>query len=85
MRMKLSEANVILKVIAKGDTIIDLDDLALSLIQKQKEYIKMLGNEIDSLVWIAHTHGWKSKNIRKGEKLRKEMSILDKQISNHIE
>ncbi len=64
---------------------VDFEDLVLALLQKQKEYIKMLGNEIDSLVPFASTHGWKSENIGKGEKLRKEMKVLDKLISKHIE
>ena len=73
--MKPSEANVILKVIAKGDTIIDIKDLLLALIQKQKEYIKKIGYEIDGLGPFSYT----------GEKLHKEMKVLDKQISKHIE
>ena len=43
------------------------------LIEAQDEYIKLLGNEIDDLIGIAHVHGWKSQRVEQGEVLRKRL------------
>jgi hypothetical protein len=49
------------------------------------EYIKMLGNEIDSLVGLAYMHGWQSKNIQKGIDLRAKIKSLTEQIEAEVD
>ncbi len=50
------------------------------LLVTQAKYIKLLGEEIDSMVPMAHTHGWRSKNYKKGEELRKQILDLQQKL-----
>jgi hypothetical protein len=50
------------------------------LIEKQKEYIELLGKEIDATAVIAYAHGWRSTRYEAGKQLRKEIAELEKQI-----
>jgi hypothetical protein len=45
--------------------------------EKMKEYIELLREELDESVVIAFTHGWRSSNIDKGQKLRDELSAIE--------
>lgn len=47
------------------------------LIKAQREYIELLGDEIDDLVGVAHIHGWKTKRLEQGEKLRNTIKELE--------
>ena len=40
------------------------------LVALQDQYIKLLTEEIDSLVGAASVHGWQSQNVAEGERLR---------------
>ena len=46
------------------------------LIGAYDEYVKLLGKEIDSLIGIAHVHGWQSENHEAGVKLRERLVQL---------
>lgn len=50
------------------------------LIEKQREYIELLGKEINELGVPAYLHGWRSKRYEDGVKIRAEISALEKQI-----
>ncbi len=52
------------------------EDRKDKLIEKLEEYIKMLGEEIDSMIVMASIHGWKSTRGEQGEKLRKEITEI---------
>lgn len=59
------------------------------LITLQREYIKLLGDEINDLISYATVHGWKSSNVEKGNELRAKIAMVEKRdISlndmNHI-
>lgn len=45
------------------------------LINAQQEYINILSDEIDSLVSIAHVHGWRSNNFEKGKAAREKIEM----------
>lgn len=54
--------------------------IACHIKKAYEEYVKMLGEEIDSLVGIAFVHGWKSKNIKRGDELRAKVEKANKLI-----
>lgn len=58
--------------------------LILRYSEKQREYINMLGDEIDGLISLASIHGWKSQNISCGKRLRHEMMEIDIQIKDRF-
>jgi len=43
------------------------------VIELQKEYIKLLGDELDSVVGIAYVHGWRSTRFEEGKRLRERI------------
>jgi len=47
--------------------------------KKLKEYIKLLGEELDELAVLAHTHGWRSTRGEQGLRLRNEIDELEKE------
>ena len=49
---------------------------AFKMIEKQKEYIAVLNEELNGLVGMAVVHGWKSNLVEQGKKLRVEMALL---------
>lgn len=49
------------------------------LIEKLEEYIELLGDELNSTSVLAWLHGWRSKRVEQGEKLREEIEQLKKQ------
>lgn len=51
----------------------ELDRLR-SLIAAQKEYIELLGKELDEVIFIAWTHGWRSKNYELGVAAREKIA-----------
>lgn len=59
-----------LKIIRKQD----------DLVKAYEEYIKLLGEEIDELCNIAFTTGWESTRYSQGEKCRKRINFLQKEI-----
>ncbi len=64
-----------------NDKVVDVDLLVRKLFRLQQNYITMLGEEIDSMSPLAATHGWRSKNIEIGERLRKQMKEVKKELS----
>ena len=46
------------------------------IIKLQDQYIKLLTDEINDMVGIAHTHGWESSRYEVGLNLRNEISRL---------
>lgn len=50
--------------------LLDLVDERDKVISLQKEYIKLLGDELDETVEMAHIHGWKSTRYEEGKRLR---------------
>jgi hypothetical protein len=63
-------------------------DLKVELLTKlalvQEEYIKLLGDELDSIVGLARAHGWESSNVERGTELRQEMSKLKQDIIDEV-
>ena len=51
-------------------------------IEAQKEYIKLLGAELDSTIGLAYSHGWRSTRAEKGKELRKRIKQALKGVSN---
>jgi pyoverdine/dityrosine biosynthesis protein Dit1 len=54
----------------------EIVERAFKMIEKQKEYIALLSEELDGVVVIAAVHGWKSNLVEQGKKLRGEMALL---------
>lgn len=52
---------------------------AFKMIDKQKEYINLLGQELKEACIIAAIHGWRSDRVEKGEDLRNEMFAIHAQ------
>lgn len=52
------------------------------IIEKQDEYIELLGEELDDVVQFASLHGWKSSRYEEGKKLRGELASLKEQDIN---
>lgn len=55
---------------------VEIVERAFKMIEKQKEYIALLNEELNGLVGMASVHGWKSNLVEEGKKLREEMSFL---------
>ena len=49
-------------------------ELLAKLVEKQREYIKLLTDEINDMTGIVSSHGWKSKRVEDGIKLRSEIN-----------
>lgn len=49
---------------------------AFKMIDKQNEYITLLGQELNETSIIAAIHGWRSDKIEQGEDLRNEMYAI---------
>ena len=62
----------------------DISKAKGELIEKQKEYIDLLAKEIDSMLMIAHVHGWKSSNEEEGKTIRKEIRVLEGTILSTV-
>ena len=56
---------------------VEIVERAFKMIEKQKEYISLLNEELNGLVGMASVHGWKSSLVEQGKKLREEMSFLN--------
>lgn len=56
---------------------VEIVERAFKMIEKQKEYIALLNEELNGVVPMAHVHGWKSTLFEQGKKLRDEMDLLD--------
>lgn len=48
------------------------------LIDAYKEYVALLNDEINSLLGVAHVHGWRSQNVEKGKACREKIDRLSK-------
>lgn len=57
---------------------IEIMERAFKMIEKQNEYIALLNEEINGLVGMASVYGWKSNLVKQGEKLRLEISLINK-------
>lgn len=51
--------------------------ILLNIVKKQKEYISLLGEELDELVPLASIHGWNSSRVKTGERIRSEIESLE--------
>jgi hypothetical protein len=69
-------ADDVLNAIEKHDNV-DFQDLCLALIQKQAEYIKFLNFD-------PRIHGYEAKSTGYAKLLRTQISVIDEQISKHI-
>lgn len=45
-----------------------------------EEYIKLLAEEINSLLGLAHVHGWHSNIVEKGKECREKIATLNTEI-----
>ena len=55
---------------------VEIVERAFKMIEKQREYIAVLNEELNGLVGMASVHGWKSNLVEQGKKLRDEMALL---------
>lgn len=55
---------------------VEIVERAFKMIEKQKEYIAVLNEELNGLIGMASVHGWKSNLVEQGKKLRDEMALL---------
>lgn len=55
---------------------VEIVERAFKMIEKQKEYITVLNEELNRLVGMASVHGWKSNLVEQGKKLRDEIALL---------
>ena len=55
---------------------VEIVERAFKMIERQKEYIELLNQELNGLVGVASVHGWKSQLVEEGIKLREEMRLL---------
>lgn len=44
------------------------------LIDSYEDYIRVLGEEINEMHWLAHDHGWKSKRGEIGQQCRERIA-----------
>jgi len=51
-------------------------DVAREIFEAYDSYIKLLGEEIDSLMSLAISHGWQSSKVEAGEKCRAGIQSL---------
>lgn len=58
-------------------------EIMTTLIQGQKEYIRLLSDEIGGLTGMAAAHGWKSSRVGEGVKFRKSINQLTKFLAAH--
>lgn len=59
-----------------SDDRVEIVERAFKMIEKQKQYISTLQEELNGLVSIASAHGWTSNLVEQGKKLRDEMVLL---------
>lgn len=48
----------------------------LALVDALDNYIRVLGNELNDCVTIAHVHGWRSMRVAEGKQMRREIAAL---------
>jgi hypothetical protein len=51
------------------------------LVTAQREYIELLGKELDGLVGMAHVHGWKSSLVEQGIAMREKMKRIEDKLT----
>jgi hypothetical protein len=56
----------------------EIVERAFKIIEKQNEYIDLLGAELTELSQMAHVRGWKSTRVEDGNILRGEIKELEK-------
>ena len=52
------------------------------LIWAFKEYIYMLGEEMNELASFAYTHGWRSTRYEQGKKMREKILKLEEKLKS---
>ena len=57
----------------------------LALVDALDNYIRILGNELNECVTIAHIHGWRSTRCAEGEKMRKEIAELRRKANDQAQ
>ena len=57
--------------------------LMRELIDTQKEYIKLLSDELDEVIVLAYTHGWRSNRYEKGVEFRNKIEELENELRNN--
>lgn len=49
---------------------------AIKVRDAYENYIAVLNDEINDLVGLAYVHGWRSRNVERGEEARKRIAEL---------
>lgn len=62
----------------------ELSELLIKYILLQKEYIKLLGKELDELAILGSIHHWKSTRISEGVAFRTELTKMKGQIKEQF-
>ena len=55
---------------------VDVVERAFKMIDKQSEYIKLMEDELNDVIGMASIHGWQSKRVQEGIKLRNEIDAI---------
>jgi hypothetical protein len=59
----------------------DKVEILNKIIETQKEYIKLLSDEINDLAPMAYVHGWATSRYEMGQELRKKISDLEENLN----
>ena len=78
MKTKKRKSNPATSAKRKGSAELRSKELLAAVIQAQDDYIKALTEENGELVALAWTHGWRSKRVEEGTRLRAKISRLKK-------
>lgn len=56
-------------------------EILKEIIEAQKEYIKILSDELNELTPLAYVHGWRTTRYEMGKAVREKISQLESKIS----
>lgn len=56
-------------------------ELLKEIIDAQKEYIKILSDELNEITPFAYTHGWRTTRYEMGKMIREKISQLESKIT----
>jgi len=55
-------------------------EILKEIIETQKEYIKILSDELNELTPLAYNHGWRTTRYEMGKAIREKISQLESKL-----
>lgn len=55
-------------------------EILKEIIETQKEYIKILSDELNELTPLAYSHGWRTTRYEMGKAIREKISQLESKL-----